>query len=939
MNEIAQKVALIRASPLFDESWYLARYPDVSQLGLSGAEHYVRLGGLLLRDPSPQFCARLYVEANSDAAESGEGPLLHYLRAGKRQGSKCFPVPDPVEPLARAGGAASIDRDMRTIQGSCLFDAEYYLQTYPDVRKHGMEPLLHYVKYGAREGRQPNPYFSSRLYRQRYQPDNDDTNPLAHYLTSSKSDGARTSELFDGQFYVSRYPDVPASGLKPLAHYLNTGLFEGRQVDFPHTARGVLPYIVDCRKIRVTIIVAVHNAYDAVVHCLHSVLQHTPLGDSNRLLIIDDASTDGRLQDVLNRHATLRGVSVVRNAENLGYTQTVNKGCELAGRDDVVLLNSDTLVTGHWLRNLKVAACRRERTGTVTPLSNNAGAFSVPCSGENELPAGLGVDAVARLLLDGASHPPFEVPTGNGFCMYIKRALIDDVGPFDALNFPVGYGEENDFCMRAARHGWSNVVDPSTYVGHVRSASFGERRLQLLEAGQARLRELHPTYAGAVRNIRALRGFQLVRYRLSRRLQQIDAGAPVPKPRIMYVISTRVGGTPQTNADLMHAVAATYDCYALWCDRHAVEVLKATGSDYETLARYPLSEAIGFATHTSAEYDEVVRAILLDWGVDLLHVRHLAWHSFNLVDVAKSLDIPVIHSFHDFYTICPSVNLVGTDGVYVSTGLTGSSRNPLWRGDPGVGAMTLAGLQDWQRKTQNALVGCDAFVTTSQSTKDILTDALGDLNARENDFHIIPHGRDFDDFTARADVANIADGEPLRVLVPGNIGLHKGMQLIEQVRRLDVDRCVEFHLLGKCDASIADSVTDHGSYTRSDFDAKVALIRPHLAIVWSIWPETWCHTLTECWASGVPVFGIALGAVRERIEQHGGGWLAASPASAEALYASLLDIRRSTEDRRHRVSQVMRWQREFGNADSIESMSDRYLTLYRRVVATHRVCA
>src|SRR3546814_18789290 len=87
-----------------------------------------------------------------------------------------------------------------------------------------------------------------------------------------------------------------------------------------------------------------------------------------------------------------------------------------------------------------VAAYRTDRTGTVTAVSNNAGAFSVPEPGTNALPDGLDAEDMARLVMDCRFDAPFEVSTGNGFCLYIKRALLDDVGLFDADNLPVGFG-------------------------------------------------------------------------------------------------------------------------------------------------------------------------------------------------------------------------------------------------------------------------------------------------------------------------------------------------------------------------------------------------------------------------------------------------------------------------------------------------------------------
>ena len=87
-----------------------------------------------------------------------------------------------------------------------------------------------------------------------------------------------------------------------------------------------------------------------------------------------------------------------------------------------------------------------------------------------------------------------SVPTGNGFCMYIRRSCIDEVGTFDEAAFPRGYGEENDFCMRALHRGWRNIVDDRTIVYHRRSASFGEDKSGLIKQAASILNEKYPEY-------------------------------------------------------------------------------------------------------------------------------------------------------------------------------------------------------------------------------------------------------------------------------------------------------------------------------------------------------------------------------------------------------------------------------------------------------------
>ena len=137
----------------------------------------------------------------------------------------------------------------------------------------------------------------------------------------------------------------------------------------------------------ITVIISVHNAPRAVRECLRSVARCTP--DSVPVLVIDDASTDPAVDCVLAEFADNQQFRIERNATNLGYTRTVNHGLELAGDHDAVLLNSDTVVGPGWLTRLAVAAWREDRIGTVTAVSNNAGAFSVPVTNEaNPLPEG-----------------------------------------------------------------------------------------------------------------------------------------------------------------------------------------------------------------------------------------------------------------------------------------------------------------------------------------------------------------------------------------------------------------------------------------------------------------------------------------------------------------------------------------------------------------------
>ena len=84
-----REIGIISASDLFDEAWYLDRYPDVAALGLGAAEHYLRIGARLARNPGPAFDTAYYLGSNVDVANAGINPLVHYVRHGRRDGRRC----------------------------------------------------------------------------------------------------------------------------------------------------------------------------------------------------------------------------------------------------------------------------------------------------------------------------------------------------------------------------------------------------------------------------------------------------------------------------------------------------------------------------------------------------------------------------------------------------------------------------------------------------------------------------------------------------------------------------------------------------------------------------------------------------------------------------------------------------------------------------------
>lgn len=257
---------------------------------------------------------------------------------------------------------------------------------------------------------------------------------------------------------------------------------------------GRVAFELDCAKLDVAIVIPVYDAPTLVERCIESVLLHTT--GRARLIVIDDASPDPAIAPLLARYAARAGITVLRNETNRGFTATANRGIAEAKRADVVLLNADAEVGPNWLTGLCRAAASARDVATVTAVSDNAGAFSVPeIERENAWPSCWTFEQAARAIWHAAGTAYPELPTGNGFCMYVRRAVLDEIGALDEAAFPHGYGEENDFCQRASARGYRHLIAGNVYVRHARSASFGhERRAKLGEIGMAVLRERWPNY-------------------------------------------------------------------------------------------------------------------------------------------------------------------------------------------------------------------------------------------------------------------------------------------------------------------------------------------------------------------------------------------------------------------------------------------------------------
>ena len=337
--------------------------------------------------------------------------------------------------------------------------------------------------------------------------------------------------------------------------------------------------------------------------------------------------------------------------------------------------------------------------------------------------------------------------------------------------------------------------------------------------------------------------------------------------------------------------------------------------------------------HVSDEYDAFVRELLLRHSFELVHIRHIAWHSLNLPRMCTDLSIPVVFSFHDFYSICPTVKLLDEHLTYcggVCTATTGECKPDLWR-PADFPRLKHEGIYQWQAWMREMLSSCDAFVTTSNSARSQILTSFPELEHRS--FTVIPHGRDLTFERLVSDQEEVST--PVKIVIPGNLIVAKGLHLVEGLEAIDSERRFEFHVVGRTKLESKEGVVVHGAYERADLARILREIGPTHGMVLSIWPETHCHTLTELWACGLPVIALDFGAIGERIREHGGGWLLPH-GGVEGLYERLKTVCEDAHGYGERVRAVWRWQEGPGHHQDTAAMAAEYTAVYRRLLGGRR---
>jgi GT2 family glycosyltransferase/glycosyltransferase involved in cell wall biosynthesis len=755
-------------------------------------------------------------------------------------------MPQPSKPMQTE--ASQEARLIWSMEG--FFDADWYRQRYADILEGDLEPIVHFIRHGIPEQRDPNPFFDGAWYNEHY-PDVSASgqHPLLHYLQTGAAALRNPHRNFDAAWYAAEHPEAAAN---PLLYHIRTGLARGYPTEKPIDISDYLPSEKTPprapRNVVVDVVIPVYRGLAETRRCLASVLADggKPLG---RIIVVDDCSPEPRLSAWLQRLADQGRIDLVRNPRNVGFVASVNRGMAESGTRDVVLLNSDTEVPVGWLGRLAAQAYADRRIATVSPFSNNATICGYPDDQGGPIAFGMAasdIDATCQAVNAGRF---VDVPTTVGFCMYIRRKALQEVGEFDAERFNLGYGEENDFCLRASALGWQHRIACDTFVYHKGSVSFGDRANRLLQRAMRLILERYPDYQRDIARYIAQGAVVPFRFAITAALLR-QSSLPV-----ILMIAHDLGGGVRHHIDRL---VERFGDRAHFLMLHATD--RGAALTVPSLPNHPV------LTLPAERIDDLV-LLLRSMNVARVHIHHVIGMDMDVQRLIRRLDVPFDVTVHDYYALCPQINMLPW-------------RHSLYCGEPD-------------------LAGCNACIAqrSSHDARDIVTwRAERAWQFRDADRVFCP-SRDVLDRLRRfgADArAVLAPHEaverspwPLRVVAPrggklriavlGTLVNHKGARTVASVAELADPKTTEIHLIGHIIGPFPEPARKRmkltGRYEDAELAGLIERIDPHVIWFPAAWPETFSYTLSAAIDAGLPVAATRIGAHTERLADRPFTWL------------------------------------------------------------------
>jgi len=633
------------------------------------------------------------------------------------------------------------------------------------------------------------------------------------------------------------------------------------------------------------VVVPVFNGYDYLASLLPRVLANTP--QPYRLILVDDGSDDPRVAACLDEFASRHDhVQLIRFPENRGFVAAVNAGLQ-AGRNHVAILNLDTEVPPGWLQRLMRPIARNPFVASATPFTNAGTICSFPVFLEdNELFENLPVEHIDARFQALSLDPGLcttELPTGVGFCMGMNRRAIEALGLFDE-SYGRGYCEENAWCRKAVKHGYSNVIVENLFVYHKHGGTFSaEEKRQAYEANMKTLCAQHPEYSDAVHCYIRENPLAMVRDFVLLCLASDAAG-----PLTLFVTGARTGGAAMyLQGRLGELVRAGAPCLVAGLQGGKELDLEFHYKGHASRMSLSALASLSRFRHLLRIKEIVVNDLHAAGESPFRHMEQLA-------GLKSDYGARLRYCLHDYQALCPSYKLL--DGAGRFCGLA-CLETPNIVANCAAGFSTRTRITDmglqWRAPWALFLEQCDEVRCFSRASRELLLRVFPNLSP--DTATCVPHRVDY--LAPLPDAGRQApQGGATTVAVIGALDASKGCDVLAAMARIVRDEALPLRLLlvghSTRDEELRElGVEVTGRYDREDLPRLLQKRGADICFIPSIWPETFSYTAEECMRLGMPAASFDVGAPPERLREYEQGHVIA-PLDARAAVDFFVNWRR-----------------------------------------------
>lgn len=338
------------------------------------------------------------------------------------------------------------------------------------------------------------------------------------------------------------------------------------------------------------------------------------------------------------------------------------------------------------------------------------------------------------------------------------------------------------------------------------------------------------------------------------------------KKSILYIVhqwvdidvqdSTSIGGTTLHILDLINRIQDSYRCLVLY---HANGFYMLAIYEGETPKFYRLNVPVkgNYFNYQDEEYEKMLSQIIDFFHVDLVHIHHLYGHPYNIVKVLKAKKLKPVITLHDFFLLCPRVNMLYKNQDFCDMKKISLCKECLKK------EIDITGRKE---VVEELLNDASQVIVPNKTVAELYQRVYKNLK-----YIIIEHGSDLD-----KKIIQRKKHKKMNIAFVGWLTYLKGRDIARLVIKNMDPKQYHFHLFGIADDPFFNqntkNYTYHGEYQRKNLTRQLQKNKIDVVCLLTRCPETYCYTLSEVLCAGIPVIGFQIGAIDERITRLQVGW-------------------------------------------------------------------